>query len=314
MLKINPNSLIPPRTLTGEYFPDKETFLFLGSENLRACQEYWQEKQSENIYEINVVRNRIEELHGKTVEDIKAIAREYDNPELGIIVTPREWTSDAKPQDRDSKRRKPDTTTFNLCGWCKYGQQSYYRGGSYNSFHFSVSCSLAPDVINEYNDTLAYDSPCILANGDQAWLETCRQHLTTKYNGLQKKAEVIARKLAFIKDAIKLAEKKPLIPELRPRDWFKPGDKVVHLTIFGTLINNEVTEIEGLSSRATTVKLRQRWGEFDYKDPVIMHEWEHEYFKNHPDYVEFYVKVSDHRGKYAGPRLAKAYAGKKWPK
>ena len=323
--KIIPHYLIPPRTLRRIHISNEEEFIFLGSNNLRACLKYWEGEKRKNTESINDVRDRMNALLGRNIDDIKKLASEYDNPELEVVIGKLGFerrTSDTRATDEDSAKLKPTATTFNVCGWCKYGKQSDYRIGN-NDWLLAINCSCLPQTLNDIGGGLHFDTPCLITNGSQELLDVCQNHLRSGLLALLEKEKIINGNIEFIENAIERAEEKPLFPEFRDENWASVGDEIIYITknlrFWGGLsvFNISKTLSGDYCSGEFIVDIYDDVYHFRYEklvEPYIMKPQEHEYFKTHPDYLEVWIYASKPAFSNQVPAtfvdIAKAYAEK----
>lgn len=303
----NHQSIIIPQELIPfhchAHVKSERELISLGSVNLKYLKEYWareKEELSEKIEEKQVLGDM---LSGKTIEDLKAMAKEYEYPVFSKIGVPdTSFTKDFAPLDEASLRRAAGTTTFNCCGWCKYCGK--YIVGQGNC-RIVTNCTLIPD---EYNKTdFRFDSHCVIANGTQEFLELCVRRIESEIAEFSKKKEVIDSYLEYLTEAITKAEEKPCLVDCRPLDWFKVGDRVACFVPkdFGYAKQNimmlgRVIESSRHGERIVVYAdeevepggYRSGHGLY-YGDgrPEIMHEWEYIYFKNHPDFFKTYAEA-----------------------
>ena len=295
--KIIPHYLIPPGTLRNIYISNKEEFIFLGSNNLKACQRYWEGEKKKNDERIMSVKGRINVLLGRGVDSIKKLASEYDNPELEVAIrqSGEIRANETEPTYKDSKKLKSTTTTLNVCGWCEYNSQSYYRRPEDEPRPLTMSCLLLPQVFDDIGGGLHFDTPCLITNGSLGLLDACRNHLRAELLGLLEKESIINGNLEFIKSAIIWAEKKPLFPEFRDIDsWVTIGTKLVFVESSQTILEDcEVTHT--VKENDTLYIAAEGFSPLflNFRQANIMKSWEYEYFKTHPDYLKLWIEASE---------------------
>ncbi len=348
--KINPQKLIPDYWY-GIYVPTEADLVFLGSKNLEYLKQYWRREEREIVGHVKTVQAQIDMLDGKTVDDIKAMAAEYEHPEfpkIGIPNTPGNWAKKPEPLDADSINRKPGTTTFNFCGWCKHceggiGHYGYYitatcplipeelNNGSLKTKLAGLVAKIIPEELNNGRETYGHDkfrfnTPCVIANGTQEFLETCVEYLKTKLAGLVAKKAEISEYVRFIAKAMKQAEEKPYLAGHRPSDWFELGDEVVCFipkdfeTALkkGIFVTGKVIYGYRHGDGCVSVCADEQVHTDDYCDgcglgyglsrPEVMHKWEYEYLKTHPDYLKVWVRASADLTKFNSREMTKAFA------
>ena len=279
---------------------------------------------------IKIVQDQVDMLDGKTVKDIKAMAAEYEHPEfpkIGISNAPGGWSQEPEPLDVDSINRKPGMTTFNFCGWCKHCGGGLCRYG----YHITTTCSLIPEVLINGRGTYGYDefrfnTLCAIANGTQEFLETCVEYLKTKLAGLVAKKAEISEYVRFIAKAMKQAEEKPYLAGHRPADWFELGDEVVcfiskdfeNALKKGIFVTGKVIDGYRHGDGCVSVCADEQVHTGGYCDgcglgyglsrPEVMHKWEYEYLKTHPDYLKVWIRESADLTKFNSGEMIEAFA------
>lgn len=327
--KINPQKLIPSHW-RGIYVPTKADFVFLGSKNLEYLKQYWRHEEREMVGYIKTVQAQLDTLEGKTIDDVKAMASKYEHPDLpknGTSNTTDNWAKWPGSLDADSISRKPDATTFNYCGWCKHHENGLLRSNCY----IITTCSLIPKEFNNGSGAYGYDkfyfnTPCAITNGTQELLETCIEHLKAKLAGFNARKAEISAYVRFIANAMKQSEEKPYFSSHRPMDWFKLGDEVV------CFIHDdpENTSKKGFFATGKVVDGFRHGGgcvsvciegqthtddccdgcKFDYGSgrPEVMHKWEYEYLKTHPDYLKVWIRASAYMTDFDSGEMTRAFA------
>ena len=326
--KINPQKLIPDYW-HGVYAPTEASLIFLGSKNLEYLKQYWRRKEREMVGRIKIVQAQVDMLDGKTVEDIKAMAAEYEHPEfpkIGISNAPGNWAQEPEPLDADSINRKPGMTTFNFCGWCKHCE----GGLGHYDYRITTTCPLIPEELNNGRGTYGYDefrfnTPCVIANGTQEFLETCVGYLKAKLTELVAKKAEISEYVRFIAKAMKQAEEKPCLADHRPVDWFELGDEVVcfiskdfeNALKKGIFVTGKVIDGYRYGGGCVPVCADEQVHTGDYCDgcgincglsrPEVMHKWEYEYLKAHPDYLKVWIRASVNLAEFNSGEMIKAF-------
>lgn len=310
--KINPQDLIP-ECWHGIYVPTEADLLFIGSKNIEYLKQYWRITERGLSRSVKEAQADIDMLAGKTPEDVKAMAAEYENPVFSRIgVKDDSWGDDPEPLDAESINRKPGATTFNVCGWCKH-----CGGGScrYN-YHITTYCPLIPRQLGNGetwggNPKFRFNTPCALANGTQELLDTCVEHLKARKAKLVAQKQQAASYARYLTRTMKQAEEKPYFAYHRPHDWFNIDDRVMFFTsdfdgvfpgkanIFvpGKVINGYRHHDGGVSACADEPYhsgdyLEGRGSSFGTARPEILHVWEYEYLKTHPDFLKVWVRCS----------------------
>lgn len=264
-------------------------------------------------------------LDGKSIEDIKSVAEKYEHPdfpEIGIIEE-FNWCKELAPLDEASKNRENGATTFNYCGWCKYCEP----GIRYHNCYITTTCSLIPK--GPKNDgSFRYNTPCAIANGTEELLEECVEYLKFWLTFFNTKKAKIDEYIKLITDAMKQAEEKPVFADFRSLDYFKIGDEVVYYIANGrqdvikkgVFVTGKI--VDGLDHghgriyvctdeqiRARSNKDDGRVVNLDLWRPEVVHKWEYEYLKTHPDFLEVWVKEGADELNVDSHELTEAFLG-----
>lgn len=286
--------IIPPH-YHGIYVPDEKALSNLGNNNLGFLKQYWRRREREIVYSIKEIQNYIDLMSGKTVNDIRLMAAEYENPVFSKIGTPHQPD---KPEPLEAKALclTPGATTFNVCGWCKYA-----KGISRNGCYTMAKCKLCPNLKGYFN------TPCIFLNNSDC-IETSVEYLKTDLTKLKEEKKRVARYISIITEASKQADKKPPFPWFRTFDWFKEGDNVIYLKdgVFSTgkVVNTysyEIGEIQILD------KPHYRYVKYGINRPEIMHTWECGFLSTHHAYLEIWLKSAADLPDFEMYRMSRAF-------
>lgn len=316
-----------PKSWRGVDVQSKEDLVFLGSNNLKRLKSDWRHSKELLSMQIREVNERIEVLDGKTAEDFKTMAANYEHPKfprIGIPEGSKGWTRGFEPLDADSINRKPGATTFNFCGWCKYcwGERSRY------GYFVKTSCSLIPEKLAD-KENHWFNEPCALTRCPQEFLEACVQRMKSfELNKLEENKERTESYIEVLDELIELSEEKPCLARHRLKNWFEIGDEVVCFipSDFDTAIRRKVfvagKVIGGYRSEDGRVLVcadeKVHTGEYlegygigcGSSRPEVMKKWEYEYLRAHPDYAKIWLKQSAVELGFDFKELYKAMLGK----
>lgn len=310
--KINPQALIP-EYWNGIYVPTEEDLIFIGSKNIEYLKQYWRSEERSLSKRVKEAQADIDLLAGKTPEDIKAMAAQYENPDFPSIgVLEDSWCDDPEPLDAASINRKSGTTTFNVCGWCEHCGGGTCR----HSYHITTYCPLIPRQLGNGetwggNLKFRFNTPCALANGTQELLDTCVEYLKARKAKLVAQKQQAASYACYLTRIMSKAEEKPYFASHRPYDWFNIDDRVMFFTsdFDGVLPEKAKTFVPGkvingyrhhdgcVSACADEPYHTGDYCEgcgagFGMSRPEILHDWEFEYLRSHPDYLKVWVRCS----------------------
>lgn len=179
---------------------------------------------SQNILRIVPILRRRERYYSTGIEEVnrwlsdlanfRQIASESETlTDLTFIPTGDNFAPEA-PIDRESLLRKPGSTTFSACGWCKHGV-----GRNLGHFNLRPSCSFLPQ------ESLNINSSCLLMAEK---LEQAKDQLRTDL-------DLYKSRRRSIQSAIKWLQKMqpapspphPLLCSLRHKSYVSHGDTVL---------------------------------------------------------------------------------------
>lgn len=189
----------------------------LGSKNLAALVSRAREHEQSLSGSIARLKEQQNLLLGKSGDDFKEMAKAYENPTITLIGVPGDsWSKDPEPLDADSKNRKADATTFNMCGWCKHA-----GGGSCRyQYHITTSCSLLGDASPETR----FNTPCLLQSKTADLIAEHVQRIDHEVEALLARREKVRQGIKLLQKLKKDAPEKPYLISLRPHDMFNVGD------------------------------------------------------------------------------------------
>lgn len=168
-------------------------------------------------------------LEGKNGADITEEAKKYANPEFtsddltlrkdGFGMNPGK----AEPAKAEDISRERGETTFNKCGWCEFAGTGSMR------FNYMIdgNCSLLSYANLEFNNNRGVTTPCDFKkmSGDQIGevVSRYREEQVRLREGIQQTQKLAER----MRGVARRAEDRPMLPQLRPHDFFNLGDEVV---------------------------------------------------------------------------------------
>lgn len=220
-----PQHLIPQNQLHGVYVNSEDDLLFLGRDNLLWLANYWESEAKYLHTEVERHQKLIADLDGKTIEDIRQLAKHYDNPDFPEV---NRYTKPPEPSDFSSVHRERGTTTFNCCGWCSYFAADTQR------FRYGIEghCQLRPDGFGSgrgYGGEEKFTSmtPCVVTRSSSAQLRLDKRYLNAQRSLMEHQCEQARRYASYAKKLSESAITKPLFCTLRDRYHFMVGSTVV---------------------------------------------------------------------------------------
>lgn len=277
----------------------EEKLIFLGTRNIDYLKQHWRREERELSNQIKDTQTRIDFLDGKDVYDIQKIAMQYAYPEdiqRAIQQDEYDWIV------RDSELS--GETTFNYCGYCRYaGDRFCDRKGQ-----VITTCTLLPKSYGHgaYRpDEFLPTSSCELVNHGKEVIDMSLACLRNDLDRLIRRKTEVGEYIRLLVDVEKSAEEKPYFSAYRPSDWFKIGDRVIIMTGKSKNVLPEKRNkfVAGRVCRCHNNIVSVRTYEPTQTDgcayvtvqafrPEIMHAWEHEYLKNHHDFLRLWLRAS----------------------
>jgi len=281
-----------------------EDVVFLGKVNISQMIKSWRWKADSARGSAEKAQELAEFLKGKTAKDFQELAQDYENPVFPSVGIPKDsWVKEHEPTDPDSISRRDGTTTFNVCGWC-----THKSGGTCRySFMISGSCEFERYLHSDY-DRKKFNTPCFLPTVEPEYLEKIIETMNRHSEDMKSDYEAILVKIEILERALGEADEKPALPDRRPHDWFDIGDpvvcyigawegnkKLVKHDIAVAAVIDGYRHHDGCVSVCYDEKIHDgdyldgRGGGYGMSRPEVMHQWEFEYLREHPDFARLWL-------------------------
>ena len=291
---------------------EKKDIVFLGRITVERLVSYWRSTLKSHDERVRKMEERLHLLQDNDVVSLREVATGFENPtDIVAGVNKNGWGSggDREPLDRASLERESDTTTLNICGWCKHASGGLAR----YSFYIKTQCSFEKDAeMGTYGDRV-FDSPCFIQTTDDRGLTLLRISIAGKLDELRVERHAIGKKLRTLLSLLRETEDKPALPSHRPHDWFNVDDPVV-CYVGGwpdDAKSKKLTSAELVTARVidgyrhhdgcVSVRYNDRVHSDDYLDghgggygngrPEIMHPWELDYLRANPAFAILYATL-----------------------
>lgn len=280
-----------------------EDLVSYGEAVLRDVIRCWRHQAKELAGSMRRADEKFRLLQGKSAEDIRKIAGQYENPEFPLVSF-REGMRPVGPEPLDtaSINRKPGATTFNVCGWCKYAVNGSVR----HDYYIDPECDIRR-VAGLKGDKYHFNTPCFLKKASRGELGVIRAGLARQLDSLIEKKREADKNIRFLLSLEKQAEKKPAMPYFRPQEWFNEGDSVVGYIedlegrivkdafVSGKIVNGyrhgDGTIFVCYDRRIHTGSNLGGYGTaISATSSAVMHEWEFEYLLEHPEFARTWAK------------------------
>lgn len=197
----------------------------------------------------------------------------------------------------ENMNRKSGDTTFVICGWCKYTGSGSLRYGCMLNSH----CSL----MKSYNDEVKWDTECLFKSLSQTDLRSIVSSKNYEISNLQYQIERLKSEVTFIESKLSEHKNSPPLSSNRQEEYNEGEVVFVNL--------NEKWErgivVSGYRSHDGCVsyvldnypKSKKGWG-CGVAVPVILKEWEYDYFKNNTEDYNTWKDKEESR-KYNGKKI-----------
>lgn len=208
----------------------REQLLFLGRDNLQYLRQKWMNLRKQVEPVLRRQRELLELLKNGTVEAIQEVAKQYDCPQYGCCKS--RWRyEELMPADVAANERTADSTTFNICGWCKYAlpysvPYSIVKiPDSQRVYHASCG-ALADEWDEKYMHE--FNNPCVLTHGlagDMSLMQL-RAQILARHQRYLEGDRAAEQRIALLDELLIKAEPKPLLPAYRKLGHYVEGTLV----------------------------------------------------------------------------------------
>jgi len=199
---------------------------YLGRQNIEVLIDYKKDDIKSLKENIKVLESYAAILKGKSREDIKRLAKRYDDPKIPretLVVIRGSFSKGLEPTRVEDINRKDGSTTYNNCGWCKY-----HTGGSARyEYMISTNCDFLEKAGKKSEERGVASIGCLLTKITGEEISELVDAYQTKKTELQKqmdRTEIVVNKMMEIAQK---AEDKPYLLDLRPYNHFNIGDRII---------------------------------------------------------------------------------------
>lgn len=205
-----------------------DQLVFLGRDNLNYLKQQWQRVFASATPLLEQLRERADLLEGKSVQDLKQIASQYDYPNYPTKMSSYHSGQFLDTEAPESLKRKAGSTTLNICGWCKYALNENYpiikctTGGNRV---FRPSCGFFSEKWQGKHEE-HFNHPCTLTHRGEAELERIRGIFKTVYERYQSEYAAVQSRIELLDSLIAEAEPKPILPTCRTLEHYAQGTTV----------------------------------------------------------------------------------------
>lgn len=236
---------------------------YLGKWNLQTAISHWRYELRQNTRELRSTDKLMEFLdkhstkesldeHAKMFTGVDAsYGRKYDAEIMAYV-----------PTNPEASKRKRNTSTLNVCGWCKFCHEGWARGDCKLTCH----CELIPTEHEQLN----FDTPCLFRRLVSEKPSIVHEKMVklgrTKYALLARKRDLLKR-ISLLTKLREAAEDKPAFPCCTLSAKFNDGERVIVMT----------NEPKKQKPETGAMPL--------YRGTVIPSKYQHRSFANHPKLV-----------------------------
>jgi len=161
-----------------------EQIAHLGNGNIESLIEEVKSYKPVLMSRVGHMNEKINILFGRSGNVFADMANRYQNPDRASFIYYKDSRLNAAISiDQESKKRKPNTTTFNICGWCKYakgtGAKNYIAKGNCELIHNS------PEI--------KFDTPCMLHGMSAERITAEASYLKQEIRNLHERLDLVKK-------------------------------------------------------------------------------------------------------------------------
>ncbi len=227
---------IPPRDLLAcDALPHLKVFtrdqlLFLGRNNLQHLRSVWRTMLRTSRSILNTRQELLSLIEGKSPAELQALVAQYDHPDYPSQNSSHKGERLA-PADPSAASRAPGSTTFNICGWCKYAHCYLHPDSHAYVPHetrvFRPSCGLlSDDWQSDYEHNYNYPCPLTHSSPSSDYPGAVCANLHARHDRLLSYHQQVSEYVAHLNALITIAEPKPLFPPYRREKHYPIGTPV----------------------------------------------------------------------------------------
>lgn len=288
----------------------RDQLLFLGRDNLQHFRDTWKTMLRTSQSVLNTHEELLRLIEGKSPAELQALAAQYDNPNYPSQPSRYEG-EDIAPADPTANSRAPDSTTFNICGWCKYAHCYLHPTSRTRLPHetrvFRPSCGLLSDKWQQEYEH-AYNHPCPLTHSSlsNTYPAGICTNIHTRHNRLLAHHQQISEYIAHLNSLIAIAEPKPLFPSYRSDKHYAIGTPVYLIynlydgtgpsIIRGTVVGYNIRKYVTSAVRVTYSTDAPNTEPHDIQHDMarLLSFEELSYLLDHPDYAQIWLAACKH--------------------
>lgn len=208
---------------------DLTSLEYLGKRNLQVAISYWRSKVRHATKMIMATDRLLDFLESHpTSESLQQYAKSFTGVEdwygrvlderIGLFV----------PKDRRAFERKENTSTLNVCGWCKFCCGGICRGGC----KLTCSCKLLSVQVSVQEEEVEFDTPCRfreLVDKNPMVIRELAASFGRKKAALATYKRDCLEKIAILTKCKQAADDKPMLPCCCLGVDYPEGERVVVL-------------------------------------------------------------------------------------
>lgn len=215
--------------------PDWDNISILGSNNIEQLVSRLRGNEKSLSTSIQKFYEEKQMFEGKTGEDFKKLASEFENPEGIKTHVPKDsWSGDKEPCDSNSVSRQHGASNYNICGWCKHASGShrynYCIGGSCSLLYYQPSKGTEIALKNSHEDRVKFDTQCQLHALTKEDCEAIVEAYDNEIKKAKTERECVRASIRRLQKEKKKATKKPYLIDLRPYNLYNVMDEIVVYT------------------------------------------------------------------------------------
>lgn len=204
---------------------DLTSLEYLGKRNLQIAIAHWRSEVRQATKRIKAADRLLDFLKShSTSESLRQYAESFTGVEDWYGRELDESIGKFVPRDRRAFKRKENTSTLNVCGWCKFCRGGICRGGC----KLTCSCKLLPDR----QEKVEFDTPCLfreLVDKDPMVIREGMASFGREKAALAMHKRDCLERIAILTKCREAAEDKPALPCCCLGVDYPEGERVVVL-------------------------------------------------------------------------------------
>jgi hypothetical protein len=262
--------------------------VFLGKSPIQAIIQYYRHQAKELSKQIVQEESVLKILGSREAFENERLTGDSLNWRNSDIVTVKIGAQYFQaPRYEVSYAIKPDSTTLNSCGWCKYASSMYTQ----NTCKLECDCAIQ-ECGKECYTVKEFNTQCPLVFDGILSRRYYTNHLDLKYIFVLAK-KTIDVKIFVLQSLAEFADDKPVFYVFRPDNYFHSGSRVYYkIPCHPWEIG--VVSVENVKTGAMHI-VSDRTGKestLENDSPFVYHESEILYLRENPEFLEKWLLIA----------------------